>query len=236
LFSIQPDGKDFTWHSNVAVEQESLLKQFGCRLSPDAQRIAYPNIVDNWLKLYVKGVGENWPGLDLGLFGQSWCWSSDGTKLAVSVNYTEVIADDIVPQGGDGKKIEHWIVDLKTGAATPLKLSERDMLLDWSADGKWFLTWSWADDPNKKDDPQVNLVQDDGSGRRPIASGRFQLGRFSPDSGKVLLLSRMIHSDKPAQVFVLDLADGKLRQVSPVHGGVLVARRQADRLCLVSTS
>ncbi len=238
--SIRPDGKDMKGPSGKP-QLNPLIQAYGCRLSPDGRRAAYKGYeqtngkLDPQFgppKLYVKGVDQDGPGevvLEIP-FGDptSWCWSPDGRKLAVSVfvpaNHPELLKNPgLLEKTATGAKI--WIVDLKTKEKTELKLSpvktkrknapdSGHEIMDWSLDGKWFLTFSYsAESTDSETGRQLNLVKGDGSEVRclslPGQNPAFE-ARFSPDTRKALFTNL---KDGSESLFVVDLANGKPLQV-----------------------
>ena len=224
LALIGPDGKGA---KEVSTDRNK-FHPGDARLSPDGKRLAFavrvkekaPPDRDPRQKIYVRGLDEPEPGTDLGE-AQSFSWSPDGKHL--------VITD--ITHGGEPKddKFATWLVDVKTGERTAVKLPDNYLVTDWSRDGKEFLTTEYA--PSKrKPTARLHLVSRDGSRDRALtgADTLAFFGRLSRDGGKVLYLAPdPERKGKGMQgqmgLFVLDVRSGKATRVDgqPLNGTVM---------------
>ena len=90
MAAIKPNGSGFEWLSGENLELVQLPHQ--PRLAPDGKRVAYgtrpiPNArndAETFMKIHVRELDRPGPGTDLDVTGHLYCWSPDGTKLAVT--------------------------------------------------------------------------------------------------------------------------------------------------------
>jgi RNA polymerase sigma factor (sigma-70 family) len=218
LATVAPDGKD-TKHLK-AISPKDISENFqphSARLSPDGKRLAFGKAVMRrtadsvgvWPpdKLYVRDVSQSAVGevvaeLD-GTELHEWCWSPDGTKLAL----TSWDADHFT---------RNWIVDLKTKKLREVTLprfkykdKEYSMSIQaWSPDGGSFLVSGAG----------LFLVKTDGNGARRLTNGDIDLMggtcRFSPDGRRVLYVG--VGEKHSMKLHVTDVADGKTAAVVDV--------------------
>jgi RNA polymerase sigma factor (sigma-70 family) len=209
VMSVAADGKDLQPHSRDSQKHSPtpLLS-----LSPDGQRLAYGITAqgeqrkgDRPENIFVRRLDEPGPGLDLQVQGHSWCWSPDGTYLAVG----RFEAD---PK--EQLTVHHRLVDVKTKKQEALKLPEGHFLTDWSRDGKWFLTVSGMS--YKEPHMQLNLVSRDGSKTHRLTRPALQAfhGCFSPDGRRVLFAAANPKVRYAHLLFVVDVPGGKPRQLT----------------------
>jgi hypothetical protein len=234
LASVQPDGKDFKWHSKVMVNSSGLpnVAHLGdLRISPDGRRVAF-NMgawrlgddvkTDIDIKLRVLSLDKEEPIIDLGRYANDKVWSPDGAKLACSfVEYDET---------EDRFHRSNWMIDVKTKEKTTLKLPAGHLVMDWSSDGNWFLTSAEINAKEAKVKParqsthvsQIYLVKRDGSEVRPLTDLNFSAteGRFSPDGRMILFHGRDPKGDT-WHIHAMDLKERKPWKVSQeLDGGV----------------
>jgi Tol biopolymer transport system component len=220
LAIIRPAGKERQWVSEPDPTRKYLLSPHFPSLSPDGRRVAYgmndvnaahvPG-VDWTANVFVKDLDEKGFGIDLGIDAHMWAWSPDGTKLAIT-------KWDVEGQKEKKMKADHWLVDVKTKERTELKIPADHVITDWSRDEKWFLTTAFTM-PEKENAPpllQLRLVKQDGTEVRRLGKPELSaaMGRLSPDGKKVLFMKMSREKRGEAQLFVMNLADGKITQVS----------------------
>ena len=220
LASVQPDGKDFKWHSKQMVNSSGLpnVAHLGdLRVSPDGQRVAFKmggmrigddDTTDMEVKMRVLSLDKEEPIIDLGSSAQEWVWSPDGAKLAFS----------------------NWIIDVKTKEKTILKLPAGHTVTDWSSDGNWFLTIASINAKEAKVKAarqsdvvtQIYLVKRDGSEARALTDLEVSAtaGRFSPD-GRMILFYGRDPEGNTWHIYAMDLKERKPWKVSQeLDGGV----------------
>jgi RNA polymerase sigma factor (sigma-70 family) len=174
------------------------------RISPDGKRIAYRvhQRTDGESKyaIHIRDLDPEGVPVDLGIDGQELCWSGDGTQIAVS-------------RGQAGTAI----VDVATKKQTPIKLPEEHWITDWSSDGQWFLVQFKTDKGlcqlarMKRDDGEIEHL--------PGTEGGVYGGRISRD-GKSVLFDRL-EGKFVSNLWVLNLEDGKTRQVTQASNGFI---------------
>ena len=139
-------------------------------------------------------------------------FSRDGKRIAMA-------SDRLGPQ-------EIWIVDLESRLQTRLPLPGTDMQANfpaWSPDGRWIaVTRTLSPGRNS-----IWLAASDGSQAEQIVEPMPDLtgGPFSPD-GKSIFYSERIGGT--GQLFVLDLASRKSRQLTDSPGDKIVGARSPD--------
>jgi Tol biopolymer transport system component len=226
LTLIDPDGKN---DQKVSRERE-LFRPVEAKLSPDGKRLAVrikvelPNDplpdepVRHWL--YVRDLGEKEPGTFLDVYAESFAWSADGTEIA----YTG--PGQWTPAMKNPPPV-HGTVVVATKKKTAVKLPADHAILDWSRDGKYFLTQR----ANDKDLPTLHLMNRDGTEHKRLTDPKSVSvgGRLSPDGGKLLyahvtpenLLTgkEVPNSVGKLELRVLDIAAGKSVAVGKVPAG-----------------
>jgi RNA polymerase sigma factor (sigma-70 family) len=226
LIACDPDGKN----EKAVSKERGLLQPVEARLSPDGKKLAVrikvqtpddPNPDDPprfWL--YVRELGEKEPGTWLDVYCDSFAWSADGTEIAYTGPGDRDRAQKEPP-------LVHGIVKVATKKTTPIKLPKDHVIIDWSGDGKHFVTIR----ANDRDLPTLHLVTCDGKQEKRLTEEkRVSLGgRFSPD-GKRLLYSSVIPENLltgeeirgsvgKLELWVLDFATGKSSLVAGVPAG-----------------
>jgi RNA polymerase sigma factor (sigma-70 family) len=214
IATVQPDGKDTKHLPGISQEDLQHYQSHSASLSPDGKRLAFGKAVvkNNGDgihvfppdKVYVRDVtkeenGEvvaEVPGCEL----QSWCWSPDGKKLAVTSWDSENFS-------------RNWVVNLKSKKISEIKLprykakdKEYSMSIQaWSPDGSSFLA----------NGDGLFLVKTDGTdAKRLIEAGtNIMVGtcRFSPDGKKVLFVG--VTDKASTKLYVTDVQGGKTRTV-----------------------
>jgi dipeptidyl aminopeptidase/acylaminoacyl peptidase len=114
--------------------------------------------------------------------GSPAAWSPDARTFIAVVETNE----------RDAQTVENRVVNTDGQKQSVLSLSKGDAVEDWSSDGQWLAVRSRLDS-------QIYLVKPDGSGRRRLANSvEYSLGRssFSPDSQRIVYLSRQMLGDK----------------------------------------
>src|SRR5262245_27004289 len=178
LVTIDPDGKN----EEAAMSGKEGVHPHMFSLSPDGTKVAIVHpaevVANAPVHLFVSDVGQKDSGVDLGPAGLA-LWSADGTEL-------------VVCQFGDGPKPEDVrstceIVTLATKTRTPLKIPTDHFIIDWSRDGRTFLTLKWGGEPGNV---FVNLfvMNRDGTEPKQLTEGKvaITIGRLSPDGKRVL--------------------------------------------------
>jgi RNA polymerase sigma factor (sigma-70 family) len=218
LATVQPDGKE-TKHL-PSISQNDILggyQSHSARLSPDGKRLAFGKAVTRNIdggtgvfppdKIYVRDMAKDGDGEVVAELADAelhhWCWSPDGTRLAIA-------------SWDAANHARNWVVDLKTKKLNEVKLprfkvkdEEYSMAIQaWSPDGGWFLASGDG----------LHLVKTDGTGaKRLTAKGTNLMSgtcRFSPDGRKVLFV---VVAHKPSmKLYVADVPGGKTRAVVDV--------------------
>jgi RNA polymerase sigma factor (sigma-70 family) len=225
LTFISPDGKE---EKRVSQNRGEFFPG-DTWLSPDGKRYATliqvernpPPGRDPRRKVYVRGLDEAEPGIDLGVEAQRLTWSPDSKQL-VAVDFAH---------GDDPKSLQFitWLVDVATRNKTQLKLPEKHFVCDWSRDGKYFLTTRMEFDKNPPT-ARLCLVSRDGTEVRELTDGKqlAAFGRLSPDGRKVLYLGTDPQRAGKAKesglgLFVLDIRQRKATRVEgqPLNGDLM---------------
>jgi RNA polymerase sigma factor (sigma-70 family) len=224
---IDPDGKNPTAAGPAVPENTFPVNP---RVSPDATTLAYllqprpdpaalvdqpPGDINR--KLFVRPVRGDGAPTDTGVRAQTIAWAPDGKSLAATA--FEVQADKI--------KARHFVLDLATRKQTPLALPEEHALVDWSADGRYFVTQQFRLAGQQQPNVQLHLMNRDGTPHKELNRPDDMLvnGRLSPDGRRVLCVQivfgegavRLFYPTKAPspRLAVLDVATG---QVTPVAG------------------
>jgi RNA polymerase sigma factor (sigma-70 family) len=212
-----PDGKNQT----KVKSKSDLNRPAQVRLSPDGKTLAQlitVEVPDDLAPgefppgtLHVRGLEEKEPGTNLGIECESFAWSADGTEIVYSGLGK--------PKNGEQERpVVHGIVNVKTKARTALKFPTEHIILDWSHDGKYFLTRRGNDE-----DWSTTLfrVSRDGTEHKALHDPKEQGtdGRLSPEGKRVLYTSRpnlVQISPTDSALWVLDLGTGKRNKVSNI--------------------
>jgi RNA polymerase sigma factor (sigma-70 family) len=210
-----PDGKN---EKKVQFKPDPQRPAWA-RLSPDGKALAVlftthvpedlpPGTVPP-ATLHVRGLDEKEPGTSLGVECESFAWSADGSEIVYSTPKK--------PKAGELEgDVVHGIVNVKTKARTVLKVPPAHLILDWSRDGKYFLTRRGNDEDFST---TLYRVSRDGTEHKAVSDPKLEGvdGRIAPDGKRVL------YSSRPNQVpitpydftlWVLDLDTGKRTKVS----------------------
>jgi dipeptidyl aminopeptidase/acylaminoacyl peptidase/predicted DNA-binding protein (UPF0251 family) len=223
---LDPDGKN---DERVSKDRELYHAAGGAMLSPDGKQLAVmvlgPPPPDDGTRppkkrtatLHVRGLDEKEPGTSLGVEGQTFAWSPDGTEIACC-DFAE----------GPELVATHAVVNVKTKKKSELKLPNDHILTDWSRDGKLFLTMRVVE--GKRERTRLYLMNRDGTENKALTGENHMalFGRISPDGNRVLFNRVLIDPDtKPsrrnAELAVVDVATGKVTKVDgvPPNGGFL---------------
>ncbi len=226
LTLIDPDGKN----DKVISKDRDTIHPHGSLLSPDGKMIA--SLVPNPLPpddgtssakkrtatLHVRGLDEKEPGTSLGVEGQIFAWSPEGTEIAVSD------FEDGPPTADKGPPpVTSVVVNVRTKEKAKLKLPDSHVVTDWSRDGKYFLTTAMA---LTKDGPALRqyLMNRDGTEHAALNDAKTMsaFGRLSPDGKRVLCL-RIQPPDKEKkalfgnrELIVIDVATKAATKVDEV--------------------
>src|SRR5262249_37084845 len=130
--------------------------------------------------LYVRGLDEKEPGTFAGVHAETFAWSADGTEIAYSDLGKAKEGEKQVP-------MVHGITNFRGGVRTALKLPADHAIIDWSRDGKFFVTQH----VNDTDFPALFLVSRDGGEPKRLTDEKAVSfgGRLSPDSKRLLYAS-----------------------------------------------
>ncbi len=212
---IGPDGGPETLLKDVALSDQ-------VRLSPDGKQVAYfvfggerGTRAEVPRRVFVRAVDGDGPGTDLGIFGRSMAWSPDGKELAVT-DY-----DTGNPAAQQAFVATHAVVEVATKKATPLLLPKGNVVLDWSRDGKQFLTAQVQTKAGQWTNHRMYLFSREGKELQALGPPRATIlyGRFSPDGRQVLGLGE--GASKPGDSFrkvpvVIDLATNAVTPIPKV--------------------
>jgi RNA polymerase sigma factor (sigma-70 family) len=218
---IDPDGKNDT----QVTKDGGKFQPGAAKLSPDGKRLAVliqdeADLVprDSGLfafhqKIHVRDLTGPEPGTNLGVFAKMFYWSPDGSEI-VYCDYEE--GQDKV------KDITNGIINVATKETTNLKMPEGHVIMDWSRDGKSFLT-SKGNSDRTNPMARLYLINRDGTGEKALTPANLLAtgGRLSPDGKRVLFgVMTPPPKDKPfttrIEPTVLDLATGKLTPVADI--------------------
>ena len=222
LTLIDPDGKNETKLDEADGKRHPAHVGL---LSPDGTAVAIlvlgtlppddgtPGAKRAPMSLHVRKLDEKEPGTDLGVQCQTFVWSPDGTEVACT---------EFEDGGGKPPETTHFVVNVKTKAKTALKLSSGHFISDWSRDGKFFLTTSFAGTLDNRL-YRMHLMNRDGTEHKSLTdkTQNALMGRLSPDGTRVLYSTwTNAPKDKPASrkldLSVLDIATGKTNKVEDV--------------------
>lgn len=214
LVTVDPDGKN---EARLTEDMRRFAPAGTCRLSPDGKSFlallpsaepkpgANPGLTST---LYVRAKADKEPGTSLGVEGYSMAWSPDGKKLACTHQQ---------PTGSNA--VSHSLVEVKTGAKSPLKLPDGHSVSDWSADGEWLVT-TGIQGKGAAATVRVYRVSLDGKQPKPLTGEKEYAsnGRLSPD-GKRLLYTRVVPpkgATDPVrnELMVVELSGGKVTKIA----------------------
>ncbi|WP_168219478.1 sigma-70 family RNA polymerase sigma factor [Limnoglobus roseus] len=210
---IDSDGGNERTLKEIAVSDQ-------VRLSPNGKQVAYlvfggerGTRAEVPRRVFVRAIDGGGPGTDLGVLGRHLAWSPDGKKLAVT--------DYDNPPPPAVFEATHVIVEVATKETTDLKLPKGNILLDWSADGKQFLTEQVVTKAGKPQNNRLVLLPAAGEEVRALGPVRDTItgGRFSPDGKFILALGT--GAGKPGEAFrkvpvLIDVATNKVTPVPKV--------------------
>jgi RNA polymerase sigma factor (sigma-70 family) len=147
-------------------------------------------------------------------------WSPDGKRL--------LVRQPLVKSNVDGSfdRVSWWLVDPITGKPDPdpVLVPDRHTVVDWSADGTRFLTWTIERPAEKPPTSRLALVPRDGGKPEFVTAEGVQAlsGRFSPEGTKLLFSSHRLDggvSDGRYQLHVMSLKEQKPVRVSDPEKG-----------------
>jgi Tol biopolymer transport system component len=179
------------------------------RLHPDGKALVYSiaahaakdntRITELWIgdvegrnrRLLASGRGA-WP-----------VWSPDGEGIIASTVKDKKMRD-----------VEAWRMNGDGSNPTRMQLPASELVWDWSADGKWFVTLSGSDD-------QIYVMRPDGTERRRLTKGGFDRNpRFAPDSRRIVY-SRQQRGSLSFSLRMVDLDGRNDRELFRPEGVVL---------------
>jgi hypothetical protein len=222
LTLIGPDGKD----ARKVSEDRNKFMPGSARLSPDGKQVAFlvqvehdsPPNRDPLRKVYVRRLGDPEPGTDLG-DAQILSWLPDNRHLVVTYIVRGVEPND--------DTFTTWLVDVKTGKRTAVKVPDTHFVTDLSHDGKYFLTTEYD---RNEETCRLHLISKDGTEDRILkaAGNMAEGGRLSPDGSKVLYDGpdperKERGKENEGGLFVLDLWTNKVARVQgqPLNGSTM---------------
>ncbi|HEX4612720.1 MAG TPA: sigma-70 family RNA polymerase sigma factor [Urbifossiella sp.] len=198
LIGIDPDGRNekvYFGRPDGWAPQNIVASPDGRRVAV-AQRKAKRGDDGVEVHLVVRGLGAKDLDDDLAGFLHTTrlAWGGDGNQIAATT--------DIYPHLGSVGGVRHVLIHATTGAQTPLKLPEDHILMDWSRDGRHFLT------RRSISGGDLWLMDRDGAARKPlIGDVTSSCARLSPDGRRVL--ARVRRPDgKASRLVVVDVAGG----------------------------
>lgn len=224
LTLIDPDGKN---EQTVSEDQDKFFPG-NSRLSPDGKKLAFlvqsdVSGQDPKLKLFVRGLTEKEPGLDLETACLLHAWSPDGTQIAITaqlaVDFVETAEGARRFVGGANKLpvlAASYVLDLATKKRKSLDLppDKNHVITDWTRDGKYLLTTSHQLVDGKLS-TRLHLMNLDGAEHKQLTDAKegAMFGRMSPDGKRVLYI--VIHQPKEQgdqerrELRVMEVATGK---------------------------
>jgi hypothetical protein len=125
-------------NTGVATRTRGTDTRYG-RVSPDGRFLLGP-VRDEVKKSYSLRVADLWDEAPSrlvfeGVGGPN--WSSDGTKIVISV------PEKPVPRGQEADSpMDTWRLDADGSNRVKLPIAKTEVVVDWSADGRWLLTYS----------------------------------------------------------------------------------------------
>lgn len=210
---MAPDGRNVT---DLPIDAET-YSTFDPKLSPDGTMIAVlarDRSRESHKKghyLFTRKLDDKDAVTTLEAKCQFFIWSADGTRLACTD--FENPEKDLVAS--------HFILDVKTKERTAVKLPSNHLISDWSRDGKYFLTTSFAKGGVTIERARLHVMNRDGTEHKALAekAGYAVGGRFSPDGKRVLCFAvppPPKGEDPWAALVVLDLGTGQMTKVGGV--------------------
>jgi Tol biopolymer transport system component len=215
------DPTDGTWRKVADFpEGDGQVTPYMARVSPDRRAVAFPRSVglggDVWV-LDLQGGGK--PRRVFDRFGIP-SWSGDGRRLVIAT------MKNILARSG----FQAWQVEADGTNRTLLPLGDGDVVLDWSADGKWLLAAS-SRDMDKVESSYtywpVYVMRPDGSGARrlidaivppgPNAAPLIRTRRFSPD-GRLVTFNHRDFARDESSVWVVGRDGAGRRRLVPPDG------------------
>jgi dipeptidyl aminopeptidase/acylaminoacyl peptidase len=201
LVSIDPDGKDEKVVLTVPAGRDMLMRCWPLVVSPDGRRVAgemhrvEPRTFRDFFRLCVHEIG-NAKNAELDEVGtaSAVAWSADGTQLAFAPHVDEEDAQRPKPVA--------FIYTLATKARERVNLPPNHCPLDWSRDGRRFVTWVDIPLPNDEWSSDLWLVNRDGTPGKRLVAGNYSGGpaRLSPDGTRVLThVTRRPPAETPEQ-------------------------------------
>jgi RNA polymerase sigma factor (sigma-70 family) len=204
LTLIDPDG---TSNPKVREDLDRTGNTLNQRLSPDGTKVAAVAIdggpKGRPRKLYVWNLLSPEPPTPMELECIHFAWSPDGSELVCSTDLTDA---------NKKKTIVHTIVNIKTREKTPLPLPSDHHVLDWSKDGRYFLTFQYDFSKKRTFPTRLMLMNRDGTECKSLTSLEKMVvfARFSPDGKQVLYTAFTPGKDSKGEVkdeiAVLDIA------------------------------
>jgi dipeptidyl aminopeptidase/acylaminoacyl peptidase len=199
LWIIDSDGGN---HRPLRSESKNFQSP---RWSPDGTRIAYVSAVEGSPQLYVRWLDSGQTALLTNLVQPpgAIAWSPDGRSIA----FTQFVPSSKPPLAAPPPKPEGatW--------APPVKVVDT---MVYRADGQGFLNTGYN---------HVFIVSAEGGTARQLTHGDFNHGgplSFTPDSRRIVFAANRAadweHDPQESEVFALDIADGKLTQLTQRDG------------------
>ncbi|MBN9522270.1 hypothetical protein J0H58_27755 [bacterium] len=230
LVGVDPDGRNLA--TILPARPGHFVSPFA--VSPNGHQVAVvelnpavfiPDTEDGRLvragfyRLFVRGLRAEHEPVELGVFEHptTAVWSPTGLELLVATG------DEDRPTGPHSR---HFLVHTGTKARTELKLPDNHVVIDWSRDGRRFLTAHTVNVRGDNRNGQVTrlgLVNRDGTGARLLtgADDWCRHARFSPDGTRALAWVRRGAAPVPGTLEVLDLGTGQATRLPgwPRAGG-----------------
>lgn len=186
LVSLDPDGTNEKVVLRPPAGRDAVIRWWPLVVSPDGRRVAgemyrvEPRTFRQFYRLGVHEIG-NAKNAELDEIGKASAvaWSADGTQLAFAPHTDD---DQEMP------KPVAFIYTVATKARERVNLPPDHFPLDWSRDGKRFVTRVDIPLPNDDWSSELWLVNRDGAPNKRLVAGNYSGGpaRFSPDGTRVL--------------------------------------------------
>ena len=190
VFAIDP--KDGSWRKVADLPDDPGLHFWSARFSPDGRVVAFPRPGPPAVRgIWLLDLEEDAkPRRILDQRGLP-SWSGDGRRLVVG---TMRMGRDWARTG-----FQAWQIDADGSNPKRLPLAENDLVLDWSADGRWLLVASsrdlakaetaytyWPVYVMRPDGSEARRVIDEAPPANPAAAPVIRTCRFSPDGRRVV--------------------------------------------------